>query len=304
MSLSFLKVWALIVQVSRSLKKSHFKHKYVFITGAASGIGRQLSQDFYFKQHSHLILLDRNAKGLESLKKDLENMGSRLHQSQKIEIIKCDLSSKDSVEKALKKTATLSVDVLINSAGITCSGLFEKTNIEDFEKVIEINLMGMVRITRALLPKLLKSKDSVIANIASLGGLIGMPGMSAYSASKFAVVGFSEALHLELLGRVAVCTICPAFVKTHIIDNAILEPHSRGKDLRAQKMNDILTKLGSNPQKASTTIISAIVQKKKLTLINADAYVLYYLKKFVPFFNDSLMSLGFKKLLKQGVFKS
>ncbi len=286
--------------------KSPFKNKHIFITGGASGIGRQLSKDFYFKEYAHLTVLDRNVKGLKSLKRDLENLGNLSHRSQKIKILQCDLASKKNLEKMIEETSDMPVDVLINNAGITSSGLFEKAKIEDFEKVIEINLMGTVRITKALLPKLLKSKNGVIVNISSLGGLIGMPGMSAYSASKFGIVGFSEALSLELKDRVAVCTICPAFVKTHIVNNALLEPFSKSKvlDDRIEKMNKFLTKFGSNPEKASQTIIQSIKQKKKLTLINPDAYALYFLKKFLPSFNDTLVHRVFKRLLRQGIFQS
>ncbi|MBI2608937.1 MAG: SDR family NAD(P)-dependent oxidoreductase [Deltaproteobacteria bacterium] len=285
-------------------KKFHFKNNHVFITGAASGIGRQLSKDFYFKEHCHLTILDKNLKGLEILKKDLEDVGNPSHRSQKIKILHCDLSSKKNFEKAIEEIADHPLDILINNAGVTYSGLFEKSKIEDFETVIETNLMGTVRLTKALLPKLLESKNGAIVNISSLGGLIGMPGMVAYSTSKFGVVGFSEALSLELKDRVAVCTICPAFVKTQIASHSILGPlsHGEGEDDRVHKMNRIVKKFGSNPEKASHTIIQAIVHKKKLTLINPDAHAFYLLKKFVPSFNDSLIYRVYKKLMNQGVF--
>ena len=107
------------------------------------------------------------------------------------------------------------IDVLINSAGYGLFGSIEETSIEESKELFETNYFGLVQVTKQLLPHLRNNKKGLIINISSMAGLIGMPFQGHYSASKFAVEGFMEALRLELFPfGIKVCNICPADFKT------------------------------------------------------------------------------------------
>src|SRR6202040_1171273 len=113
------------------------------------------------------------------------------------------------------------VDILVNNAGVALGGTFEQTAEDDFEWLFAINFWGVVRMTRAFLPLLHNSEEARIVNLSSLFGLIAPPGQTAYSASKFAVRGFSMALSHELAGtNIGVTTVHPGGVATSIAKNA------------------------------------------------------------------------------------
>jgi NAD(P)-dependent dehydrogenase (short-subunit alcohol dehydrogenase family) len=113
------------------------------------------------------------------------------------------------------------VDLLFNNAGVALAGTFEQISETDFDWLFEINFGAMVRLTRAFLPHLKASDDARIVNMSSVFGLISPPGQTAYSASKFAVRGFSNALRFELAGsNVGVTVVHPGGVATKIAENA------------------------------------------------------------------------------------
>ena len=123
--------------------------KHVFITGAAAGIGRQLSLDLGLKEGCRLTLLDRDLEGLKQVAAALEAGG---HAGPRPRLLRCDVTSPPELEAALATTGDGPLDILINSAGIFYSGSFEGMNMEDFARVIDVDLMGTIRITSARCP--------------------------------------------------------------------------------------------------------------------------------------------------------
>lgn len=263
----------------------NLENKTVLVTGAASGIGRRLAQDLYWNEKSRVILVDIDAGELEILRNELEPPG----EEDRVETFVCDIASAESVEKLVKAAGKRSIDVLVNNAGVAHLGSFEKTDFADFERVIQVNLLGTARLTKAFLPCLLKSPGAFIVNVASMAGLVGAPGMSAYAASKFGIVGFSDALHAELEGRVGIGVICPTLVATNIAKKA---PGKAGQFLSA---------VGSDPKKVSAAILRTIKERKRLVLVNADAYAFYYANRFFPGLSETLVSAGYKMLKAAGV---
>ncbi len=259
--------------------------KSVLVTGAASGIGRRLAQDLYWNEKCRLILVDIDAAELGILKDELEPSG----EGDRITAIVCDISSDDSVAALVKAVGPRRLDVLVNNAGIARLGSFERTAFADFERVVLVNLLGTARLTKAFLPRLLESGGGFIVNVASMAGLVSAPGMSAYVASKFGIVGFSEALHAELGDRVGVGVVCPTFVRTNIAKDA------------PGNADSVLDAVGSKPAKVSAAIIRAIKERKKLVLVNADAYLFYYLNRFFPNVSETVVSAGYKMLVASGV---
>jgi short-subunit dehydrogenase len=263
------------------------KDKSVLVTGAASGIGRRLAQDLYWNEKCRLILVDINAAELAILKDELEPPG----EGDRVAAFVCDISSDESVEALVKAVGAGRVDVLVNNAGVAHLGSFENTAFADFERVVRINLLGTARLTKAFLPRLIKGGDGFIVNVASMAGLVSAPGMSAYVSSKFGIVGFSDALHAELGTRVGVGVVCPTFVATNIAKDA---PGNAGS---------FLDFVGSKPAKVSAAIIRTIKQRKKLVLVNADAYLFYYLNRFFPNISETVVSAGYKMLVTTGVIE-
>ncbi len=277
----------------------------VLITGAGAGIGKRLALDFAGHRPRRLILLDRDAEALERLTQEpaLRECGVT------VEFFTCDIGSKSEIETFVGQLGSSPLDLLINNAGVNYSGPFSSMRLEDFENVLAINLLGAVRLTHALLPRLLEGSDPSIVNVASLAGLVAGPGMCAYSTSKFALVGFSEALRKELRGKVHVCTICPGLVRTDIARNTLF--NAKGDDggdgversSQTDRMDEILKKFGATPEKISKIVMESVAGKKSLVLINAESYFAYYLKMLFPALSDSVWNLGYQKLINMGVFK-
>ena len=168
--------------------KSFIMKKTVLITGASSGFGKA-SAKLFQNQGWNVIAAMRSPEKEEELK-DSENLL----------LVKLDVtdleSIKKSVEQGLEKFST--IDVLINSAGYGLIGVFESSDETQIQKQFEVNVFGLMNMTKAILPAMRKQKSGVIVNISSFGGVTASPFTSLYNSSKFAVEGFSEALYFEL----------------------------------------------------------------------------------------------------------
>ncbi len=185
--------------------------KVALITGASSGIGRSAAKTLARKGYS-LALNGRDGKRLEGLRLELE----RDHKG-KVVVFKADLASEEAASKMVRDVIGVfgRVDVLINSAGILAYGPFESLDPGKLREVMEVNYWGTVACVRSVLPVMVNQKSGHIVNIASTAGRRGFPMETGYCASKFAVVGFSEALRLELKGSgIGVSVICPGIVDT------------------------------------------------------------------------------------------
>ena len=171
------------------------KDRTAIVTGAASGIGRAISVSLA-RRGSHLALADINGAGLAEAARLCTEFGVRVSQH------RLDVGDRAAVA-GFPSAVTAEhpgVDFLINNAGVALGGTFEQVSEADFEWLFDINFWGVVRMTRAVLPLLHVSKDACIVNVSSLYGLVAPPGQTAYSAAKFAVRGFSQALCHELKG--------------------------------------------------------------------------------------------------------
>jgi len=189
--------------------------KVMVITGGSSGLGLGLAK-YYAKQNAKLALIARNEQKLADAKRTVQKESPGVE----VEIYAVDISNAESTKKAIAFIVQKygHIDVLINSAGILIEGYFENMMLEDFEKVMNINYLSLVNITRITLPHLKQSKGRIV-NIASMASFFGTFGYTSYCASKFAVLGFSEALRCELkpLG-LRVHVVCPLDFEGPIVD--------------------------------------------------------------------------------------
>ena len=192
------------------------------VTGASSGIGRRAAADLAGKG-ARVCLVARRHKQLDEL---LAELGGS---SQGHSLFVCDVADRAQVRALAKhvRTTYQRCDVLVNNAGYSDSGIFEgPDDIDRLERVMAVNFYGTVYCTGELLPLIEASAPSSIVNISSMAGRLGLGGNAPYCASKFAVCGFSEALHLDLAGRgVCVSLIEPGLITTDGFQHATFQNH-------------------------------------------------------------------------------
>ncbi len=182
----------------------YFRQKTILITGGSSGIGLATARILQ-ENGSHLILVARNSERLAQAKATLEQIPS----GHEVHTIALDISDSKAVEAAMEKLLkTHSVEVLINNAGAVMPGHFLELPQEKFDEMMQVNFMGSVHMTRALLPNMVAHKKGHIAFVSSLAGLIGIYGYTAYSPSKFAIRGFAESLRCELRPLGILVSVC------------------------------------------------------------------------------------------------
>jgi short-subunit dehydrogenase len=205
-------------QIRTNHARNKFEGKIVLVTGASSGIGRQVSLDFSGHGAQSIILVARSRSKLE----DLEKTISRKFNIKTI-IYPCDVSKKSEVEQMGREILDKCghVDVLVNNAGFGLYGKVQNQSIEQIESVTFTNYLGVVYCTKVFLDSMIARKSGHIVNLASVAASFGVAGLSAYCASKYAVLGFSESLSQELHGTgVGLTVVSPMGVKTNFFNNS------------------------------------------------------------------------------------
>lgn len=258
------------------------------VTGAGSGIGRGIALSLAARG-CHLALADIDVAALEQT--------ARLVQDHGITVTLHGLDVADANAVAALPAAVAErhpgVDLLFNNAGVALGGTFEEISAADFEWLFDINFWGVVRMTRAFLPVLKRSEAARIVNISSLFGLIAPPGQSAYSASKFAVRGFSNSLRHELQGTtVAVTVVHPGGVATSIARNS-RKPRDRSAAQVEQAVARIEKLLRMPAQQAGAIIVNGVLKDKARILVGMDARVCSLIERLMP--------VSYWKVLGRGV---
>ncbi len=188
----------------------------VVITGATSGIGRATALAFA-DAGAKVVVAGRREARLNELVAELENKGCAAL------AVKTDVADQAQVENLIARAIERfgKIDTLINNAGVGIAASFAEQSLEDFKQVMDVNFWGAVYACKAVVPHMRKNKNGLIINISSIFGKRGMPYETAYSASKFALAGFSEALRAELMTEnIDVSTIYPGAVETEIFETA------------------------------------------------------------------------------------
>ncbi len=186
--------------------------KTAFITGATRGIGREIAVKLAEEGYDVAINYRTMNQELENLKTQIEN-----DFGVKCAFVQGDVSKFEDAEKMVKEIveALGKIDVLVNNAGITKDGLLMRMAKEDFESVIDINLVGTFNVTRNVIPLMIKQKSGRVINISSVVGVAGNAGQTNYSASKAGIIGFTKSLAREVASRnILVNAIAPGFIAT------------------------------------------------------------------------------------------
>ncbi|MBM4192233.1 MAG: SDR family oxidoreductase [Gammaproteobacteria bacterium] len=262
----------------------NFRDKTAVITGAGSGIGRALAQALA-SRGCHLALADINQENLAATAVLVAASGIR------VSIHELDVASRELVADFPNEVIRhhSAIDLLFNNAGVAVRGRFLETTEADFDWLFEINFHGVVRMTRAFLPMLLTRSDAHIVNIASLFSIIAPAGQTHYSASKFAVRGFSDALRHELKGTtVGVSTVCPGGVATSIASSARFSP-ILSKETISQQLEKSRRLLRKPPAKAAEIILAGVERRRPRVMVGADARFGCWLERLLPVTYGSLL---------------
>jgi short-subunit dehydrogenase len=251
--------------------------KRALITGAGSGIGRALALEFS-RCGADVMLVDIDSARLAAIVQQVELAG--------VEAVplRCDLSRPEEVNDCV--AAALGVwsafDLLVNNAGVAYYGPTENMAADQWDWLLQINLLTPLQLTREFLPHLLARPEAHIVNVCSIAGLVAGRKLAAYHASKFALVGFSESLRAEYARRgLGVTAVCPGFVRTKMFADAV-----SGNPRRA--VREPPRWLTISPETVARRTVGAIRKNQGLVLVSPMAHLLYFLKRLSPTLLDSL----------------
>lgn len=210
------------VTVTRALltrrRQRQLLGKTVVITGGSRGLGLELGR-VYASHGARLVLMARDAGALERARTEFEEAGVD------VRVVACDLTDASALQSAVQGLGR--IDVLVNNAGRIDVGPLESMGVEDFEDAMQLHFHAPLHAILAALPALEMTRGRIV-NIASVGGRVAIPHLLPYSASKFALVGLSDGLRLELRQRgVTVTTVCPGLVRTGSVRHASFKGRHR-----------------------------------------------------------------------------
>ncbi len=261
---------------------ANFKDKIVVITGGSDGIGKALVQQF-LDAGAKVATCGRNNDKLLSLSNDCAN--------DNLFTMQVDVANQGQCESFIKAVTDKwgGMDVLINNAGISMRALVSEVSIETLKNVMDINFWGTVYTTKAALPAIQKA-TGVIVGVSSIAGYRGLPGRSGYSASKYALNGWLEALRTELFGSgTHVMWVCPGFTSSNIRNAAL------NKDAKAQGESPMDEGAMMSSEECANHIIDAIVKRKRTLVLTFTGKRTVFMNKYFPAWADKLVHEFFFK---------
>jgi len=248
-----------------------FKNKVIWITGASSGIGKALALELS-QQNCKLILSSRRENVLLQVKNQCSN-------TEHIEVLAFDLADYHNMKPIAEKAISIfgNIDILINNGGISQRSPIIETSIEVDKKLMEIDYLGTVALTKSLLPHFVSNKFGHYVVVTSLMGKFSSPLRSAYCGAKHALHGFFDALRLEHdTDNIKVTMICPGFVNTNVARNALTADGSK------QVHQDDMTENGLDVHVFAKRMLKAIKKEKFEAYIGKFEANGIYLKRFFP----------------------
>jgi len=258
------------------------QNKVVVITGGTSGIGKALAVAA-LRSGAKVAVCGRKADTLEALEKELA--------TDNLYTYTADVSREDDCKRFIDQVIARlgKIDVLINNAGISMRALFKDADLTVLKQLMDINFWGTVYCTKYALPSLLANKGTVVG-VSSIAGYRGLPGRTGYSASKFAMQGFLEALRTENLHTgINVMWVSPGFTSSNIRNTALNEqgraqaetPLDEGKLMSAETVAD--------------EILKAVTKRKRTLVLTGQGKLTVFLSKLFPGLLDGLVYNHFKK---------
>lgn len=251
----------------------YYKDKVAIVTGGASGIGRALCEDLG-RRGAQVIVADINAEGAEKAARAIAAAGGRARAA------RLDVTKAEDVRRLVQETASKHgrLDFMFNNAGIVSIGDARDMDLDHWQRILNVNLMGVLYGTTAAYSLMVRQGFGHIVNIASSAGLIPVPLLAPYVTTKFGVVGLSQSLRFEgaRLG-VRVSVVCPGFVRTEIFDTAQV--------LRAppeKVIANVPPGIIVHVTKAAQEILRGVARNKAVIIFPFSARVLWFLYRLFP----------------------
>ncbi|MFT4204601.1 MAG: SDR family oxidoreductase [Chitinophagaceae bacterium] len=253
-----------------------FSNKVVLVTGGTEGIGRAFVEAL-IQEGARVATCSRNYDKLYALQMQYSQQHLMIHRAD----LRFEADCKRLIELTVKTYSR--IDILINNAGISMRALFDETELDTLRKVMDINFWGAVACTKYAMPYL-KESNGIIVAISSIAGFRGLPGRSGYSASKFALNGWMEALRTELLDSgVHVMWVCPGFTRSNIRNVAL------NKDAipEAESLMDEGNLMSA--EECVRQILSAIAKKKRTLVMTIQGKKTVWVNRLFPAWADRLV---------------
>jgi len=259
-----------------------FENKIIAITGGTDGIGKALVEEF-LNRGGTVATCARTAEKLSLLENEFAG--------KPVFTMVADVSKEDDCKNFIQTTIQKfnRIDILINNAGISMRGMFQETTLETLRRVMDINFWGTVYCTKFALESIIQNKGTIVG-VSSVAGYRGLPGRSGYSASKFAVNGWLEALRTELLETgVNVMWVCPGFTKSNIRNVAL------NKEAKPQGESPLKEEKLMTAEECAKHIVKAIEKRKRTLVLTFTGKETVYMNKFFPSLTDKLTRKFFFK---------
>ena len=259
------------------MKKGWLYNKVIIISGASGGIGFSLAERLIKNYGCTVLAIGRNQEKMQQNQKLLGEF------SDKFIPYYFDVSKKENWETFAKTLANENVipDILINNAGFMLPfSKFELYSDEEIEEIIRTDFVSNVYSIKKILPILKKSKTPAIINVSSAAGLLAVVGESMYSATKFAVRGFTEALRQEYKKEIYVAGIYPGFIKTNILNRMSV----------SDKNNKLINKLMMPVSKATKKMVNGIRRKKSRIVLGIDGKSMSFISRLMPSASSTIVA--------------
>lgn len=262
----------------------NYKNKVVIVTGASSGIGLACAKEFC-SLGANVVLASRSEEKIKSYSHELSCENS-LCLAVRTDVTK-EEDCKRLIDIALEKFGR--IDVLINNAGISMRALFDEVEISVLERVMNVNFWGTVYCTKYALPHIRKNKG-VVVGISSIAGFHGLPGRTAYSASKAAMMGFLESVRIEnLRSGMQVLVLSAGFTSSNIRVSA-LDAHGNPQGNSPREEGKMMP-----PEAVAKNVVRSIRKKKRNRIMTVEGQLMVFLQRIIPKLVDSTIYNKFKR---------
>ena len=263
-------------------KQGLHQDKVIVITGASSGIGKQVAIDFAKEDVKGIAIVARNRDRLNELALEIQDKCECL-------VCPCDVSDKSAVVSMARYVLEKfgNIDVVVNNAGYGILGKVEVQSVEEMEAVTATNYLGTIYCTKAFLSSMLARKNGHIVNVASLAASFGIPGLAAYCGSKFAVLGFSESLSHELRGTgVRITVVSPIGVRTNFFDHPSFKKKNKSWNMR----------YSLNAATVSKSVLKASTSHRLEIVVPFFMRGAIWLKHTIPYITNPIVGKSFRRM--------
>lgn len=235
---------------------NNFENAVVVITGGASGIGLATARACYTR-NAHIVLADVNTQGLQQAIQNVH--ASNSSSTNRVTAVVTDVTREEDVQHLMQEALNINgrIDLVVTCAGIGAGGTIDTFSSSDMQRLMNVNFMGTFNCVKAALPTMRKQEQGHFVFLSSVAGKLCTPLLTCYTATKWAVRGFSAALRAELYeSGIGVTTVYPAWVDTPML-------HQEGSDLRGLDVEILLT-----PEQVAEAIVAAVLENRSdLTLV-------------------------------------